>query len=432
MSVYRLKSYSGIGNGRSDMRDSGCSVSMQCLLWFVFLFFCFFPYLKIIPIPTDSQPYALAIGIFIISAVGFRYLKKELYYLLIVALFSIAFSFVENFSFNTVRSVINYVSLFVVSAATYMTLSRMGNIPYGLYKFVIVVWLSVGLIQQFIYPGFGAFLISRMSEGVVKTGRGVTSLAPEPTFYAIICSLLAIVNFLNFQREKHYKLIMLVLFFQIFILSRSSTMILLVVGAFFCYKLIQIISRKPKFIFTLAAIIIVMYISLPFIAEYFSNYRIGKLLGELVENPRLFIVVDESVNERFIHAFFPGYAFFTDFGMPHFYGNFSRYMNEIYFSGQFNDYIPYYKSEYTRIMSGIGSAFFELGVIALLIVVVIVNCTRKISRYNHQCLFWSILFVFILINAMPLSNALIGLVFGNFIYRKYHILPQIHEKTITD
>ncbi len=67
-------------------------------------------------------------------------------------------------------------------------------------------------------------------------------------------------------------------------------------------------------------------------------------------------------------------------------------------------------------MSGLGSAMFELGIIGLLIPFVLIKNIRKIVRSDCRFIFYGSLFFLVLLNAMPLSNAIIGFVFGNIIY----------------
>lgn len=382
------------------------------------IIFCFFPYLQLIPLPTDSQPYALLISILILIANGFRFVYKESLYLLIVAIFACLFAVYGGLDFNTVRSVINYVSLFTIATATNIMFVKFRNIPFKLFKQIVYIWGIVAVIQQFIYPTFCSFLISRMAE--VKYGRGVCSLAPEPTFYAIICALLSIICYLNYHENEHYKKLQLIIWLQLIILSRSTTMIMLALLSYVVYKGYIIVTRRPILIFYGLSVVLLIYFIIPFLLPYIEQYRFGILFSKLLENPQLFVTVDESVNERFIHAFFPLYGFIVNYGMPHFYGNFSDFMNGITSSGQFQDYIPYVKDNYTRIMSGLGSALFELGLPALLIVIVLINCIKMLIRNDQHFLFYGILLVFILMNAMPLSNALVGFVFGNLIYCKHN------------
>lgn len=388
-------------------------------IYLLFTIFCCFPYIQIIPIPTDSQPYALIGGVIILLIFKPTKLVRELYYLLIVMIWSIIVVGLAKLDFNSIRSVLNYVSLFVIATATYIILSKHGCLKFSWFKKIVYIWGGVALVQQFIYPSFGSFLISRMS-GTGSSGRGVTSLAPEPTFYAIICVLLSIICFLNYRNQTEYKKTQWIIWGQILILSRSATVIMLSAGAYIIYRLILSLKTNPKIFLRLVFAACLLLLLINILIPYIEQYRFGNLLIKLLENPQIFITVDESVNERFIHAFFPIYGFMQSCGLPHGFGQFSDYINIITDTGQFSEYIPFVKSNYSRIMSGIGSALFELGLPAMLILIVILKSLRTIYKETRQILLFGILFLFILFNAMPLSNALIGFVLGNLIYCKYH------------
>ena len=126
-------------------------------LSFLFLIFCFFPYVKLLPLGTDSQPYALLLGMILLPLYLRKEIKPEFLALLLVALFSAGIAIFSPWDFNTVRSFINYLSLFVVSFVTYHFLKKKGGLPYVFFRNVVYIWFGVGIIQLFIYPSFLSF-----------------------------------------------------------------------------------------------------------------------------------------------------------------------------------------------------------------------------------------------------------------------------------
>ncbi len=193
-------------------------------LKYIFLFFCFFPYIQIVPLSTDSQPYGLIFGGLIVFLNKSWKLNKDLFMLFLIAITSIFIFFFSPFDFNSIRSLVNYISIFIIAWATYIVLSDRESFSFNLFKKCVYVWLVFGLVQQFVYRPFGSFLISRLWVGYGD--RGMSALAPEPTFYAIICVLFSIICFLNFSNEKEYKRIQILLLIQIVLLSRSATIIM--------------------------------------------------------------------------------------------------------------------------------------------------------------------------------------------------------------
>lgn len=381
-----------------------------------FILFCFFPYIQLVPSEIDSQPYALLLGIIILLFNKIYKYNTNLSNLLLICIFGILFYFFSPFNLNSLRSAANYISLFIIPTASYHILKTNKSLTINLFKKIVLIWLIFGIIQLVIFPSFGSFLISRMSLGELESGRGVTSLAPEPTFYGIICALLSIVCFLNFKKCGEYKMLQIIIWSQLLLISRSTTVIMISGLSYIIYKLFFLFKNSPKSILGLIILSFIIVSITPIVLSYLQNYRIGKLLGLLIENPELFLLKDESVNERFIHAYFPIYGFIENYGLPHFYGGFNEYMKGVYQHNPFSEYIIYYRNDYTRIMSGLGSIMFELGIISLLLLKVLFSCFHNIYNYDKQIVFFGGLFLFTLLNAMPLSNALVGFVIGNFIY----------------
>lgn len=387
-------------------------------LYSLFIFFCFFPYIRIIPLDTDSQPNALLLGLIVLILYRPRKMVKELFCLFLLMVWAILLMIFSRFDFENIRSLLNYISLFVIATASYFILCRNGFISFKHFKMVVYIWGGTALIQQFIFPTFGSFLITRIT-GAGMFGRGVTSLAPEPTFYAIICVLLSIICFLNFRTKPGYTYIQWIIWGQMVLLSRSTTVLLIAIASYFVYQIVIIAQKNPKALLKLLVFTTFFFIVINILVQYIESYRFGALLKKLLEEPQIFVNVDESVNERFIHAFFPLLGFITNYCLPHGYGCFSDYMSTIVKSGQFADYLPYVKSSYPRIMSGIGSALFELGCPGLLLLLVWYKCVVKFIKINKHILLYGILFLCILFNAMPLSNAMVGFVFGNLIYNAH-------------
>lgn len=152
-------------------------------------------------------------------------------------------------------------------------------------------------------------------------------------------------------------------------------------------------------------------------SEEIDSIRIGKLLTLLIENPEKFIILDASANERFIHIFFPLYGCINSWGMPHGYDMFAEFMEKSFEDPRFQDLFTEHvlKGNITRIMSGWGSIFFELGFAAFILIYVIVNLFYNLPIGNKKILL-TIIFLLTLLNAVPFSNAIIPFFIGNLLY----------------
>ena len=114
--------------------------------------------------------------------------------------------------------------VFLIPYVAYTSLKSTGGIPYLFFVFAVSFWLLVGSVQLLIDASFLQFILYREQSisDLIESGRGVTSLAPEPTFYGIICVFLAIINQLCFRNEKYYKWILLACLFQIFVINTQE------------------------------------------------------------------------------------------------------------------------------------------------------------------------------------------------------------------
>jgi hypothetical protein len=351
-------------------------------------------------------------------------MKLNMILLLIVAIFACVIFWFSPHTFDSARSLYNYLALYFISHATYLTLNRTRPVfTFKLFKCIVYVWFACGIIQLLIDPMFGTFLLPRGGFGdfavgtsAGKGGRGSTSLAPEPTFYGIICALLMFINYLSFRKEDNYKWLQLLLLVQIFIISRSSTVIMFAMVSCVCYLIVVGLQRKPLYLVYVVILCAISCAFIQFLIPYIMDYRIGQLLAHFMDDPLHFITSDNSVNERFIHTFFSVYGSFDDYLVPHYFGAFRDYMNRLYFTNEFSDIISYFRMNYARIMSGIGGALFELGIIGLFVPYVIISEAFRLYRTQPYALLFSFLFFFILLNAMPLGNGLVGFVLGSMIY----------------
>lgn len=388
----------------------------------LFLFFCFFPYLKIIPLPIDSQPTALLFAFLILI---FKIKRKVPYQFLILFITSVfaLFCLSIDFSLNGVRSLGNYLSIAVIPYVTYSILRSSNGLSYKLYKVVVIVWGIVALIQQLLYPSFLSFLLPRGDAlKLLSSGRGVLSLAPEPTFYGIVCLLFVIIGMLNFTSEKNIKSYILLLFFQLIFLSRASLAIFVLILSLILLTIYLFIASsaktKIKSLITLIIVACAVVFSIEELNVLYPNVRIIKLIKMVLDQPELFIIVDQSINERFIHAFFPIYGSFKSCFYPHGFNGFNDYLSDLYYNSDFQMYLTSFREDtYTRIMSGIGSGLFELGLLFIPFLFVLYSALIRLCKDSVVNVFLSILLILILHNAVPLSNALVCFVIGNIIYK---------------
>lgn len=381
----------------------------------------FFPFIQIIPLGTDSQPYALMVSMIILPFYFTSKINLSLFLLLIIAVFSVGMLFFSEFDFGSIRSLVNYVSLFVISYVTYKCMNFTGGLNYNIFKRTVYTWFIIGTIQTFVYSNFLSFLLPRgSSEDTIESGRGVVCLAPEPTFYGIICILFILLGYLNFKENKGIKKLYTLLIIQIFIYARSSLVILMILACLMLYAFISFMAKKKN---KLKIFLIVSFFLFVFItiinnySEQISGIRIGRILTLMFENPDKLVLIDDSINERFVHLFFPIYGFFENWGLPHGYSQYADFMDDCYNNPDLNYLVTDYtlNNKIIRIMSGWGSILFELGAVGLLLLYVIVKNLKIIVEGKMKYVI-ILGFIGLLANAVSFATALLPFTIGNIIY----------------
>lgn len=401
-------------------------MSLTITLIYLLIVFSMFPYIEILPLGTDSQPNALLISLILFPFCCKWKMNRDLVWLFLLMTIGVLVIFISPGNFNSIRSFMNYFTLFFVSYVTFHALQRIGGIPYKLFKWIIYIWFFIGTVQLLIYPDFMSFLTPRGDSALtMKSGRGIVCLAPEPTFYGLTCLIFGIIAYLNFKDKPDIKRIYTLIAVQLFLYSRSSLVIFLLIATGGLYVLLVIFSKKTYFLKVLAGSIVLGITGAALINQYsdsISSNRFGLLLLILLENPESFLILDASVNERFIHVFFPLYGFVADFGLPHGYGMFPDFMekcmNDQGFQHLISDYVQNREAP-TRIMSGLGSLFYELGFFGFLLIAVLTDVVIQIVNNNKQRIIIIFVLTAILLNAIPFSNAMIPFLIGNMIYLSY-------------
>ncbi|QUX90617.1 hypothetical protein CYL31_04010 [Marinomonas sp. A3A] len=343
------------------------------------------------------QPYGLLVAflLFFCLRVKFSFSQLCLFFLFIFSFFLLLISGVN---FTSLRSFFNYASLFFISYISFYVLkSERFNIQ-TLLKISILIWFFVGFLQSIYRKDFLTFLVSSSR---TTENRGVTGLAPEPTFYGIV--LIFFILFLlhmDFRFKRYYILLCV---FGIVFLAKSSMAVLFLVIMIFYYILTH--ASVKYLLFSL-----ILIFSTPFLFfQWFEGTRLSFLLTNVVEDPAGLLLVDASLNDRFFHVFFSMKGFFDNFFLPNGFLNWNQYvLTQIPIYS--NWVIVEWFSVGGRIMSGYGGAFYELGLCALLIPVVLFFELFSIYRNDVK----KFLFFFFYINTIMFSAIPIGFSFFAF------------------
>ena len=337
------------------------------LLAFPPVFFIFFPYLTTIPSGSDTQPNAIVLSslfllFFVILNRGNIRFTIPLGILFFIYGYSIFISLILD-SFN-IRSIVGYGSLAIMSFSTYLMVKRGLFQPRWLIYF-IWIWLIVALIQQFVSLDFGNNLLIRST--LLDIGkRGVYSLATEPSFYGTMCIYMFMVldilwrnNYLPRKIGIRYQVLLLA---QALILAQSFTAVTL----FSVYLGAAVISRFSfKHISRAVAIIAIIFYIVVSI-QYFQNTRIMGLINLLSRTPTLLLERDESSRDRAYSIYAPLYGFYESLPLAYGHGT-ESYTDFLLEHADISSKLTFGAIHNGRIMSGMGSAFFELGFVGAMI-----------------------------------------------------------------
>jgi hypothetical protein len=369
----------------------------------VFLFFCFFPYIEILPTESDLQPYAFIMSLAVCLTARGK-LPREIGLLSASAFAAFVLWLLDDRSFFGFREFLSFFSLTTVTAAAVSAL-RTSHGLLLLRRYVVFAtycWLIVGLIERLVTPSLMSALIPNMS---LDSDRGVTGLATEPSFYGIYCVCLLGLNYLCNSGDRRISLALLI---QIIVLAQSSIAVLLLI-VFVIYWLLFFVSIK-KLILASLAVLVMLWI-IPDLLPQFNAMRIAQLPLDLVADPRAVLETDASLNARFGHSLFSLLGLFDNWGAPygfnHFYEYVGKKLSEV-------DYVWLGRRDAdVKIMSGYGAALFELGAFGLLIPIAVALAIKRYFRGRTRvAIFVGCYVTTVMFSAIQLSLPLLGLMLG--------------------
>lgn len=354
---------------------------------------CFFPFIQLINLGTDTQPYAAIFSILIIAFSRFRFNKKSILIGLIAVCAIFIFLISDNKSFLELRSLLNYISVFLISTATYIGLKRKQGLSEKFLKMIINTWFLVGFIQSYIKRDFMFGIIAGARTSV---SRGVPGLNSEPSFYAymLIFTLLMV---LDFKKNKLLYIINICIQLILFAQSSIGIVYLLIYIALVSFKHMsfKIINSVVK----ISGLLIIASYIVNILPDLFPGSRMGTIIKQFLTNPMSLYFADQSIQSRVNHIINPIIASIKNGLFPYGYSNSIRVLG------------------YYRIMSGFGAAIFELGIIAIFLIGAIIKSIYDAKFHvNHKIN--SIYILILMFSAIQLASPLLAFYIGYCQYSK--------------
>ncbi len=270
----------------------------------IFLVAVLFPYLSPFRTPFDTQPWAL-LAAFAAAALTLPLRVPRALW----PLFGIAAFACVVFGVGLVRGTSDLPGG-LRSVAGYLALPVIAYAAFRLYRYLdarvylagVGVWLAVGLVQILFNPYFLSRILPRKST-FGDLGRGATSLAPEPFYYAKVLLVLFILNEI-FRKEKRYgRAVYLAvaasLAFQLVISFAGIGVLFLAAGAL--AKAVSLVwEREARDRLDAAAVIVMLaagavcFVLLPGL----HRTRGGDILRKAAMNPAILYRQDLSASNR--------------------------------------------------------------------------------------------------------------------------------------
>lgn len=281
----------------------------------------FFPYFTVLsPELHYTQPYPVLLGLLgICINIDVKLMCTKIripngsmnyiFYLVISVLLFLATLF-DN-SALACRDLYGYLSLIIISLVVYMIASVDIKLFVSVVKSSIIIWTGVGFIQTYFAANFLNKLIGdRPIDHLIGSGRGVTSLSPEPTHFGLIMGTFLFVGmYLKLPKIYYFMCIISILFF-----SKSSSAVLfvmMVIGT------ICIISKPFKFVPLFICVLAIGYVASESELINSLDWRLIKLTKGFLADPLTTIMNDESVRIRLNSMWLPMYASFKNVFIPY-------------------------------------------------------------------------------------------------------------------
>lgn len=378
-------------------------IILRNALFGLFLISALFPWSPPILKFTDLQPTPIFFSIlyFIIFV---RKISFVCIWPISAFLAAISLMFFFGIDLNSLRGVYPYLLFTIVILATVDYLNFSGNkLSLWIIYPCMFIWFCVSIIQ-FQNPEFAISLISRTTATSLSQGRGVSSLAPEPTFYAIQMLVFSIIVFLLYLmksiRTQDFYLLQAISVSQILFLSKSAVVIVILLIAIFLYCIVF----KFKYILVVPLIFGVI--------GYLEIGRLGVFLNRIdfYDFKLRNFTVDVSFSDRISQIFYSYYNTVTDFFIPHGFNSW-QFINANIFDIMLGSNSI---SSNPRVLSLTGSILYELGIFGVpLFLFILFFPFFSLQKFPVNIRFGITVLIFLLtLNAVSLALPSIAIVYA--------------------
>ena len=386
----------------------------------LFIIFSLLPWVNFGLNNMDSQPWSFIFGIFFLLSLKKITFPDYSINILVFVFLGLVFTLLRTNSldiFFSLRAIVNYFSLSLFYILFYNYFIRY-HFPFKIFIFFNFLWIGFGFLEI-----LSPELMKSISIMRTDHTRGVTSLAPEPTFFAIFLFIISWIfaESKNFIINKKIAIILLINFISVIFLAESAMVTLFYVIVIcvilisnFLHVLISLKINKKNMI-SYVIWISLIYLTLIFAKDLLNETRLIYLVNKFLNAQSILeiIINDASINARVESVYFSVIGSFKNYLIPGGLDSFIEMRREIL--SLMEKEIFYNRVESNKIMSWAGSLLYELGIFGLLIMVFFF---KSIYKGTLRSLFNCMTLFLILFSAIPVAFPLITILMSLMLYNK--------------
>jgi len=395
----------------------------------IFVFSCFFPFLDVINIGTDTQPNSMVLGTIIIFASAKRKTNTPILLLWLTFAISLLFVFNSNVdAYLTLKLILNYLCPPIVAMAAYIVFIRIEyRVSFRLFMIYMFIYFFIAFVQAYIYNDFMTIFLNE-GRGILLGGRGVVSLTTEPAFYGSTCLFFIVYSILNYTKKQNI-IATVFLLFQTLILAKSTISVAILGVAVMIFGFIQLLKLRILYVAFLSLLFVLLAVNYQTIVDSIETTRTGKVLTKFIRDPAMIAQVDGSIAMRASNTFAPYFVIRHNNFMPMGYGRFLKMLRKLNSEGKYKALLTVATlDQRERIVGGLNMVLFQLGFLGLFFPLSIYLAFKPLI-HKTIVLFALILFVTILFTQIQLMHSMIGFIIASAIYQgnlyKHGLKPEL-------
>ena len=381
----------------------------------VAVFLSLIPWYSFGLLDTDSMPWPFLGYIFFLLSLNnpIKIPKNFMIFfgILVLGIFIALFVSKDLLDQNVFRSLYNYMGVVVFFVGFYNYLQKYG-FPTSIFVIVNIIWLLFGVLEL-LYPEIASIFSSARNEW----GRGVTSLAPEATFFGIYLffSSWLIISGNNYKLNKGLGFLILLNVTGIFFLAKSAMLaIYFVLSAmiFLLYSYLKLRWNKKIMKQTIVGGV-VSFIGITVMFQTQQGSRFVELFEQIQRDAGIFTIfsIDGSLNHRLEHLVYSVHGSFSNFLIPAGFNSFAS-LKDIFDPAY--DYFFFSAIPSNKIMSWNGDWLYQLGIFGIIFVGYLYYVSSDGTRLRRAEL---LLLCILLFSAIPLAFPLVSMLLALFTHQ---------------